>query len=109
METLRSAASVIYDFCTAYLLCVIGHFAVINFIAFTAYGVDKHKAKNGKWRIPETTLITLAAFGGSVGALLGMTLFRHKTQHVKFIITVPLLLLLRIFVAVFMVMTGRQQ
>ena len=53
----------------------------INVLTFLIYGIDKWKARRGKWRIPEDTLIWLAIAGGSIGALLGMYLFRHKTQH----------------------------
>jgi len=66
----------------------------INAIAFAAYGIDKWKARHGKWRISEATLILLAFIGGALGALLGMKVFRHKTQHWKFKILVPLALLL---------------
>lgn len=66
----------------------------INIIAFAAYGIDKWKAKHGKWRISEMTLILLAYMGGALGALLGMKVFRHKTQHWKFRILVPLALVL---------------
>jgi len=66
----------------------------INVIAFAAYGIDKWKARHGKWRISEMTLILLAFIGGALGALLGMKVFRHKTQHWKFKILVPLALLL---------------
>lgn len=66
----------------------------INIIAFAAYGIDKWKAKRGKWRISEMTLIVLAFIGGALGALLGMKVFRHKTQHWKFRIFVPLALAL---------------
>ena len=69
------------------------YFAIINIVAFIAYGVDKHKAKKGKWRTPETTLLTLAFAGGALGAWCGMRVFRHKTQHWKFRILVPLSLL----------------
>jgi len=66
----------------------------INAIAFAAYGIDKWKARHGKWRISEMTLILLAFIGGALGALLGMKVFRHKTQHWRFKIFVPLALLL---------------
>lgn len=66
----------------------------INVIAFAAYGIDKWKARHGKWRISEMTLILLAFLGGALGALLGMNVFRHKMQHWKFKILVPLALLL---------------
>lgn len=65
---------------------------VINIVTFLVYGIDKHKAKRGKWRIPENMLLTLAVVGGSIGALLGMLAFRHKTKHKKFAIGVPLIL-----------------
>lgn len=68
--------------------------ATVNIIAFILYGVDKHKAKKQKWRIPEATLLFFAVIGGAVGALLGMYLFRHKTKHVKFLVIVPIFTLL---------------
>lgn len=66
----------------------------INVITFLAYGIDKWKAKRNKWRIPEATLIGMAAIGGALGAYIGMKTFRHKTQHKKFTILVPLLFIL---------------
>lgn len=66
----------------------------INVVAFAAYGIDKHKARHNKWRIPEATLLCLAALGGALGALLGMRLWHHKTKHWKFRILVPLFLAL---------------
>lgn len=74
------------------LLCV--YLLGINLIVFLLYGIDKAKAKRGQWRIPERTLILLAFFGGAAGAWIGMLLFRHKTQHAKFRILVPIALLL---------------
>ena len=73
----------------------------INLLTFFVYGIDKWKAKRDKWRIPEATLLMLAALGGSVGALLGMTVFHHKTKHKKFLIGVPLILLAQLAVAYF--------
>lgn len=70
------------------------YLVVINFIAFLVYGIDKYKAIKKKWRIPESTLIALAVVGGGLGAFLAMKAFRHKTQHVKFTVLVPLLLVL---------------
>lgn len=67
----------------------------INILTFLIYGADKWKAKRDKWRIPEDTLIWLAIVGGSVGALLGMYLFRHKTKHRKFQIGIPVILLIQ--------------
>lgn len=68
----------------------------INILAFFLYGIDKWKAKRHLWRIPESVLLLSAAIGGSVGALTAMFLFRHKTQHKKFTIGVPVILALQI-------------
>lgn len=65
----------------------------INVAAFVLYGIDKHRAKRGAWRIPEKTLLGAAALGGGVGALLGMRAFRHKTRKLKFTLGVPAILL----------------
>ncbi len=68
---------------------LIYYLLAVNVVTFLVYGVDKLKAKKGKWRIPESTLLLMAAVGGSVGAWLGMSLWRHKTQHKKFKFGVP--------------------
>lgn len=68
----------------------------VNVLTFLLYGIDKWKARREKWRIPEDTLIWLAIAGGSIGALLGMYLFRHKTQHRKFTLSVPVILLVQV-------------
>ena len=70
---------------------VIVFLALINLISFAMCFADKKKAQRGKWRIPESTLLWMSFFGGAFGMLLGMKLFRHKTKHLKFVITVPLL------------------
>ena len=75
----------------------------INILTFLIYGVDKWKAKRDKWRIPEDTLIWLAIAGGSVGALLGMYLFRHKTKHRKFQIGIPVILLVQLGLLYFLI------
>lgn len=72
---------------------------IINVTAFTAYGLDKQKAKKDKWRIPERTLLVLAFAGGSLGALCGMYLFHHKTQKMKFVIGVPVMIALHAGIA----------
>jgi len=59
-------------------------YAVMSVIAFFAYGLDKRKAKKRAWRTPEAVLLGLGFFGGALGALLGMNLFRHKTKHFYF-------------------------
>jgi uncharacterized membrane protein YsdA (DUF1294 family) len=72
------------------------YLAIINLCAFVAFGIDKLKARRGAWRTPESTLLLLAAIGGSFGAFLGMKVWRHKTQHKKFTILVPLLIAIHI-------------
>ena len=68
----------------------------VNALAFVFMLADKRKAKKNAWRIPEATLMGLAAIGGSLGAWLGMVLFRHKTRHLKFSVGIPALLLLHV-------------
>ena len=65
-------------------------------IAFALMGIDKWKAKHDSWRIPEKTLFLSAILGGSVGALAGMYLFRHKTNHFSFTVGMPLILAVQI-------------
>ena len=69
---------------------------VINIVTFQVYGIDKWKAKQGSWRISEATLLALAVIGGSIGALLGMQVWHHKTMHLKFKYGIPLILLAQI-------------
>ena len=68
----------------------------INAVTFIIYGIDKYKAKNAKWRIPEATLLMMAVIGGSVGAWLGMKVWHHKTIHKKFKYGIPAILLIQI-------------
>ena len=65
---------------------------IINALAFLLMCVDKRKAQKNLWRIPERTLLGVSLIGGSLGAMLGMQIFRHKTQHLKFVIGVPVML-----------------
>ena len=76
------------------------YLAAVNLVTFTVYGVDKAKARRGAWRVPEKTLFLLPLLGGSVGALLGMLVFRHKTKHWYFMWGIPLILLAQIALAV---------
>ncbi len=69
---------------------------VINVVTFLVYGIEKWKAKQGSWRISEATLLILAVIGGSIGALLGMKVWRHKTMHKKFKYGLPLILIIQI-------------
>lgn len=72
---------------------------LINAAAFVLMLVDKVKAKKNRWRISERTLMLSAALGGSVGALLGMYTFRHKTRHIKFTLGVPAILIIQLALA----------
>ena len=65
----------------------------INAVGFLLMLADKYKAKKGLWRIPEATLMTTAALGGSIGCLLGMKVARHKTLHKKFTLGIPAILI----------------
>lgn len=72
---------------------------IVNAAGFALMLVDKLKAKKKLWRIPEATLMGVAAIGGSIGALAGMYTFRHKTKHPKFTIGIPVILVLQIAAA----------
>lgn len=76
---------------------------IINAIGFLIMHADKRRAKKKVWRIPETTLMTVAAAGGSLGSLIGMYTFRHKTRHPKFTIGVPLFLAVHIILLLIIV------
>ena len=74
----------------------------INALAFIVYGIDKLKARKGRWRIPEATLLLLAIIGGSIGAWLGMKVWHHKTMHLKFKYGLPAIILLQLALAVYL-------
>lgn len=74
---------------------------LINAAGFLLMLLDKRKAIKKQWRIPEATLMTVAALGGSVGSLAGMYLFRHKTRHPKFTLGIPAILAAQILVCRF--------
>jgi uncharacterized membrane protein YsdA (DUF1294 family) len=82
---------------------LIYYLLAINVLTFIVYGVDKWKARRGRWRVPEAMLLGLAALGGSVGAWLAMQFFRHKTQKKKFRYGVPLLFVLQVAAVVLLV------
>ena len=77
-------------------IAVIAWLVIINLVAFAIFGIDKKRAKKGQWRIPEKTLFLSAILGGSVGAILGMYIFHHKTKHWYFQIGIPAILILQI-------------
>lgn len=76
-------------------LAILIYLVVMNIIGFTIMGIDKSRAKRGAWRIPEKTLFLIAILGGSIGSLLGMKQFRHKTKHKTFTIGMPAILIVQ--------------
>lgn len=80
--------------------CLIIYIVIINIIAFLAMYIDKRKAKYGKWRIPEQSLFILALIGGSIGAIIGMYTFRHKTKKLRFSVGFPAILVLQIILII---------
>ncbi|MCD8046393.1 MAG: DUF1294 domain-containing protein [Clostridiales bacterium] len=81
----------------------IGYLIVINLVGFFSMGLDKRKARRGKWRISEARLFVQAAVGGSIGSLAGMYVFRHKTRHAKFVVGMPAILAAQVFLVVVIV------
>ena len=76
------------------------YLVLINAVGFALMLIDKYKAKKNLWRIPEATLLGVAAVGGSIGALAGMYTVRHKTKHLKFTLGIPAILAVQIIAAV---------
>ena len=72
------------------------YLVIVNILGFALMGIDKKKAEKNKWRIPEKTLFIVAAIGGSVGSILGMNVFRHKTKHTKFTVGMPAILVFQL-------------
>ena len=77
-----------------------------NVITFFVYGLDKLKAKNAKRRIRESSLLALAVLGGSVGAFMGMRIWHHKTQHLKFKYGIPIIFLLQLILGFYLFATN---
>ena len=74
----------------------------VNIATFFLYGIDKYKAKKNQWRISEATLLMMAVIGGSIGAWSGMRLWHHKTMHKKFKYGIPLIIILQVALAVYL-------
>ena len=81
---------------------LIAYLLLINALGFGLMLLDKWKAKKNRWRIRESTLMLVAALGGSVGSLLGMYTVRHKTKHLKFTLGIPLILAVQCVLAIFL-------
>lgn len=80
------------------LVFLIVYMIIINFVGFLIMGIDKRRAKVKAWRIQEKTLFFIAIIGGSIGSILGMQVFRHKTKHKKFTIGMPCILIIQIII-----------
>ena len=81
---------------------LLGYFIIMNLIGFALMGIDKYRAKKRSFRIPEATLFIVAIIGGSIGSIIGMYAFRHKTRHWYFVYGLPFILLLQIIFFIFL-------
>ena len=79
---------------------IIIYLLIVNIVTFLSMGIDKYKAKKGKWRIQEKTLLTLVVLGGGIGGIAGMYVFRHKTQKPRFFIGFPLIMIMQILMII---------
>lgn len=84
------------------ILVITVYLTAVNLIGFALMGFDKWKARKHAWRIPEATLFIVAVIGGSVGSILGMQVFRHKTRHWYFVYGMPAILLLQLALVFFL-------
>lgn len=84
---------------------IIIYLVIINIVGFAIMGIDKRKAIKRTFRIPEATLFIVALIGGSIGSILGMQVFRHKTRHWYFVFGMPAILIAQIVLLVFL-LTG---
>ncbi|MDE6992693.1 MAG: DUF1294 domain-containing protein [Lachnospiraceae bacterium] len=82
------------------------YLTVINLTGFAVMGIDKRKAVRHLWRVRESTLFLIALLGGSIGSILGMRMFRHKTRHWYFVYGMPAILVVQILLAVFILTRG---
>ena len=87
-------------------IILLSYLVIMNIVGVAVMGIDKGKAKKGAWRIKEKTLFLVSFIGGSIGTLLGMYMFRHKTKHIYFVIGMPLILIFHIGIAVFLFIKG---
>ena len=79
---------------------LLSYLAAINLIGFALMGIDKYKAKKRAFRIPEATLFIVAIIGGSIGSIIGMYAFRHKTRHFPFVFGMPFILVVQIILII---------
>lgn len=82
---------------------IVFYLLMINITGFAVMGIDKQKAIKKRWRIRESTLFLIALIGGSFGSIVGMRVFHHKTKHWYFVCGMPLILILQIAIAIFLI------
>ena len=81
---------------------ILYYLLAVNIATFFLYGIDKYKARKGRWRISEATLLMMAVIGGSIGAWSGMRLWHHKTMHKKFKYGIPVIIILQVAIMVYL-------
>ncbi len=81
---------------------ILDYLLAVNIATFLLYGIDKYKAKKGRWRISEATLLLMAVIGGSIGAWGGMRLWHHKTMHKKFKYGIPIIIILQVCLVLYL-------
>ena len=81
---------------------ILGYLLAVNIATFFLYGIDKYKAKKGRWRISEATLLLMAVIGGSIGAWVGMRIWHHKTIHKMFKYGIPVIIIFQVALAVYL-------
>ena len=81
---------------------ILYYLLAVNIATFFLYGIDKYKARKGRWRISEATLLMMAVIGGSIGAWSGMRLWHHKTMHKKFKYGIPIIIILHVALAFYL-------
>ena len=81
---------------------ILGYLLAVNITSFLLYDIDKYKAKKVRWRISEATLLLMAVIGGSIGAWVGMRIWHHKTMHKKFKYGIPVIIIMQVALAVYL-------
>lgn len=87
---------------------IAGYLALMNLIGFAIMGIDKRRAVKKLWRIPESTLFIVALIGGSIGSIIGMRVFHHKTRHWYFVYGMPAILFLQIAIVIVLICSPLQ-
>ncbi|MBQ9334831.1 MAG: DUF1294 domain-containing protein [Lachnospiraceae bacterium] len=90
------------------IIWLVIYLVVVNLLGFAMMGIDKARARKRAWRIPEAHLMIVALIGGSVGSILGMWMFRHKTKHRYFVYGLPVILILQIAIVVAVILSPLQ-